>query len=139
MRFPSPRLLAVTPSPRPTVVTPSSQLTTIAPSPLPTTVTPSPHLPHVDTPLFDVVSRSDSESEGSDIDGMHEPDVDERSDDEDDRAAHEFLQAAPTTAEELNDPQAVLPYNHQGFAVSRNTCPLTPASTYYTFSDIGTW
>ena len=67
---------------------------------------------------------SGSESEESDADSRqnHEPDIDEQSDDEDDRAAHELLCATPTVVRGLTANPTVLPYDHQGFAVSWFTC-----------------
>jgi hypothetical protein len=80
-----------------------------------------PHVPSIDPLLFDRGGHSDpgdSESEGSDVDRVHDLDVDERSEDEDDRAAHELLRAAPTAVLDPIDPRTILPYNHRGFAVS---------------------
>ena len=77
--------------------------------------------PHTSTPSSNtILSRdlSDSDSEGSDPDlAVDEVDIDEHSEDEDDRAAHEFLRATPTATDVFTDgPQAILPYNHHGFA-----------------------
>jgi len=94
--YPPPQLFAATlPGPSPSVYTP---LPTTGPDPVP----------------------SESESDGGDADGAqnHEPDIDERSDDEDDRAAHELLRAVPMAARDVTNPLTILPYDHQGFAVS---------------------
>lgn len=67
---------------------------------------------------------SDPESDGGDADIAEDDDLDinERSDDEDDRAAHEFLRSEPTTTNAFtNGSPAVLPYGHQGFSVIRAT------------------
>jgi len=135
-----PRLGFLTPHHPPTPLSPilhhgvppqllaESQHTTYYPSPQPLAATPSIHHPSVPTtPLMPpaTVSRpspdlGDSESEGSDTDHAqtHEPDIDERSDDEDDRAARTLLRSTPTVMQDVIDPLTILPYNHQGFAVS---------------------
>jgi len=86
-------------------------------------------------------STPDSGDSGSEVDSdsaqNDEPDIDERSDDEDDRMAHELLRAAPTVARDFADPLTILPYNHQGFTVSRNK-PLPLLSVVHTHvSNIG--
>ena len=81
------------------------------------------------------LNESESEFEGSDIDGMqnYEPDIDERSDDEDDRAAHELLRQTPVVMPAVTSTPGVTPavtsvppvlsYNHDGFSVScRHLC-----------------
>jgi hypothetical protein len=64
---------------------------------------------------------SDPESDGSNPNAgqSDEPDIDELSEDEDDRAAHRLLRATPITAgAPVHSSPANLPYNHQGFSVS---------------------
>jgi len=85
-------------------------------------VTPPTRQPPAHPPLPGVgltPELDDSGSDDSDADGIqnHEPDIDERSDDEDDRAAHELLRATPTAVHDSVDPLTILPYNHQGFVV----------------------
>ena len=92
----------------------------------------TPALPS-DTGSHHSQNPTDPESDGSNTDTTQdEPDIDERSDDEDKRAAHRFLLASPTATDvPTNSPLTILPYNHQGFSVSRNTdplCLLTPVS-----------
>lgn len=65
------------------------------------------------------------ELEESNIDSTqnHGPDIDERSDDEDDCAAHELLRGAPMVTQVVasGPPMSdspVLSYNHEGFSVS---------------------
>ena len=82
---------------------------------------------------------SESDQEGSDVDSVEdlELDIDERSDDEDNCATHEFLRAVLTAIQDpINDPSAVLPYNHQGFAVRQQI--LIIALTHF-FSSLGVW
>lgn len=63
-------------------------------------------------------SESDSEELDVELAQDHEPEIDERSDDEDDRAAHELLRAAPVTTPAVPSNPPVLSYGHQGFSVS---------------------
>lgn len=86
----------------------------------------SAHPSHAPTPSFDSLGHhlSDPESDGSDADIAQDDDIDidERSDDEDDRAAHEFLRSKVTMTNAFTKGSpAVLPYNHQGFSVIRAT------------------
>ena len=67
----------------------------------------------------------------------HEPDIDERSDDEDDRAAHELLRAAPAVVQEFTDPLTILTYNHHGFSVSQHV-PFLPFAKMSAFPITGT-
>lgn len=61
----------------------------------------------------------ESDASGPEAVPDDELDIDERSDDEDDRAAHELLHAAPSAMSIGSSPSpVVLPYNHQGFSVS---------------------
>ena len=86
------------------------------------------------------VNMSDSDSKESDIDGMqgHKPDIDERSKDEDNHAAHKLLREMPAVmqattgdppvpklmheipaaTQALTGDPPVLSYNHDGFSVS---------------------
>ena len=138
-----PRLGFFTPQPQPTLspIQPQHEAPIQPLSPRgpryssPPSTIPSPsQQPIAYPPLPDVVSTpelDDSGSDDDDADGaqIHEPDIDERSDDEDDRAAHELLRAAPATAHDFANPLTLLPYNHQGFAVSWHVSfpPLAPA------------
>ena len=74
---------------------------------------------------------SESESDESENEGLHagEPEIDERSDGEDERAAHQLLSAAPVDvpAGTSNPPVEMRPvtsnpsalsYGHEGFSVS---------------------
>ena len=93
-----------------------------SPPQLSTTVSPV-HLPPIFTPPLNTHLDPDlngSDSEGSDTDGgqNREPSINERLDDEDDLAAHELLCAVPMVAQNPTNNPAVLPYDHQGFAVS---------------------
>ncbi|KAF9780419.1 hypothetical protein BJ322DRAFT_1220931 [Thelephora terrestris] len=88
----------------------------------PPSVTASPARPsRAPTPSFDNSDHhlSDPESDGGDADIAQDDDIeiDERSDDEDDRAAHEFLRSEPTATNPFaNGSPMVLPYSHQGFS-----------------------
>ncbi|KAF9786188.1 hypothetical protein BJ322DRAFT_1020281 [Thelephora terrestris] len=63
-------------------------------------------------------TESDEDDSDADVGQDDDLDIDEASDGEDDRAAHELLRAAPTTTHILADgPPAILPYGHSGFAV----------------------
>ena len=62
---------------------------------------------------------SDAEELDTDLTLAHDLDIDERSDDEDDRAAHELLRAAPAVTQVIASDTPVLSYGHQGFSVSR--------------------
>ena len=130
-----PRLGFFVPSPSPTSLSPTHHHEAPAQLPLePSYVThrSSPqlsaiglptHSPPVYAPPPNTSPSADlngSDSEGSVADGgqNHELGIDEQSDDEDDRAAHELLCAAPIVGQNLTNTPAVLPYDHQGFAVS---------------------
>ena len=109
-----------------TLTQPLSSHTTRRSPPQPFITPPSIHLPpsYPPPPNMDPTpGLDDSGSEVDDGDGVQNPesDIDERSDDEDDRAAHKLLRAAPIVTQDFADPLTVLPYNHRGFAVSRHT------------------
>jgi len=79
---------------------------------------PSVHPPSSYPPPPDMDPNPNSGDSGSEVDENDEPDIDERSDGEDDRAAHKLLHAAPIVTRDFTNPLTILPYNHQGFAVS---------------------
>lgn len=62
-------------------------------------------------------SDSDTEELDTDVAQAHDLDIDERSDDEDDRMAHELLRA-PVMSQVTSSNPPVLSYGHQGFSVS---------------------
>ena len=65
-------------------------------------------------------ANSDAEELDTDLTLAHDLDIDERSDDEDDRAAHELLRAAPAVTQVIASNTPVLSYGHRGFSVSRH-------------------
>lgn len=107
----------------------ASQLPSVSQTPryrsLQPSATPPPaHLPLACLPLSSADSTpdlSDSDSDASNNgDGQgHYSNIDEHSDDEDDRAAHELLRAAPVVVQDPANPSAILPYGYQGFAVGQ--------------------
>jgi len=89
---------------------------------MPLTYPPPVYIPPPSASLSPDPSSSDPEESDTDGEQNHELDIDERSDDEDDRVAHELLRATPMVAQGLTSDPTLLPYNHQGFAVSWFTC-----------------
>ena len=84
----------------------------------------SAHPSHAPTPSFDSLGHhlSDPESDGGDADIAQDDNIniDERLDDKDNCAAHEFLRFEVTMTNAFTEGSpAVLPYNHQGFLVIR--------------------
>lgn len=78
--------------------------------------------PSLDTGSGHDLGNSDSDESDADVTQSNEPEIDEHSDDEDDRAAHEFLHAAPTATNLPTPSPEILPYNHQGFSVRSSIC-----------------
>lgn len=89
---------------------------------VPSLVSPA---PFTRVPLPEINSSShvtDSECEENDSDDprTYEPEIDEQSEDEDDRRAHQLLQATmPVTTPVITNSPSVLSYNHDGFSVSQ--------------------
>ena len=74
-------------------------------------------IPSSNTALGHELSDLDSDRSDGDVE-LDDVDIDERSDEEEDHATHKLLRAAPIATDVLADnPQAILPYNHHGFAV----------------------
>jgi len=76
--------------------------------------------PHVNIPLPDLQDTSDPENSQDDEEGGdndEEMEIDETSDGEDDRRAHEILQATDQTATTRGNSLVRLPYDNHSFAV----------------------
>ena len=121
-----PPAIRLSPPPPPNI---PAHLSTTPPQPAqhlpqPPAITSSTRLQNISTPppaIDPGVDSSDSELEGDDPETAHDQDldIDEISDNEEDRAAHKLLQSTPIVAQEPpNGPLSTLPYSHHGFAVS---------------------
>ena len=121
--FPSP--------PQPPPSAPRSQLPAGPPSPSPT-VAPVRFAQHVGQDASDIeISPDDGE------DNNEPKEIDETSDSEDERRAHELLQAAPTQATAMGGNTLVLlPYDNRDFAVRFTVCEHPAPTSSHTMQEL---
>ena len=88
---------------------------------IPPLVSPPPltRIPLPETNSSSHLSDSECGENDSDDPRTYEPEIDERSEDEDDRVAHQLLRAAmPVVTPVVTNNPPILSYNHEGFSVS---------------------